>query len=186
MLLSFGLDAHEFLFTLVLGKHGYGDGPELEPVVQLRPALELSLFFDNRSLRKHYTELVLGRLSVIARVPERSSIRSNDNVLVEAAEQFGIRIVRCHLSEDPPNEYADGDVDWPRLLPFDRASDFSFISRVPCSRNPSGTLTPWRPGQVLTDEGPLLRVPGHWITGILNIREDPLGHHPSAVRDWTM
>jgi predicted nucleic acid-binding Zn ribbon protein len=185
LLLSFGLDAHEFLFALLMGRSGYGDDPELEPVLQLRPTLEWSSFFNNRSLRRHYTERVLNGLLVVARVPENSSIRLNNDVLVNAGDPFGISILRCHLSEASPYEYADLDVDWPRIRPFDRASDFSFRSRLLVFRTPSGMLAPWTPGQVVIGERAVLQVPAHWITGILDRHADPLGDHPTAVRAWT-
>ena len=44
-------------------------------------------------------------------------------------------------------------------------------------------LTPWAPGaKALHEDGPLLDVPAHWITGVLDLHEDSLGERPTPVR----
>ena len=188
LLLSFGFDAVDFFFQLVMGRHSYGDEPDLEPIVDIQPALERGYFSDKRSLRKYYTERVLGSLPVVARIPDGGSIRrESGDVLVGTGEPFGFEIVRCHLSENPVYETADLVTDWARLKPFDRATEFSFRSRLLVARTGAGQLTPWTPGmKVLHDDGPLMDVPAHWITDILNLHEDPLGERPTLVRSWTV
>lgn len=188
LLLSFGFDAVEFFFELVTGRHGYGREPDLEPIVDIQPPIERGYFSDKRSMRKHYTERVLGRLPVVACVPDGGSIRrEKGDVLVSAGEFFGAQIVRCHLSEDPAYETTHLDVEWPRLKPFDRASEFSFRSRLLVARTEAGQLTPWTPGmRRCHDEGPMLDLPAHWITATLDMYEDPLGERPTPVRSWTV
>lgn len=188
LLLSFGFDAVEFFFELVTGRHGYGREPDLEPIVNIQPPIERGYFSDKRSMRKHYTERVLGRLPVVASVPDGGRIRrENGDVLVSGGELFGVQIVHCHLSENPAYETTHLDVEWPRLMPFDRATEFSFRSRLLVARTDAGQLTPWAPGKrTCHDEGPLLDLPAHWITGILDMHEDPLAERPTPVRSWAV
>jgi hypothetical protein len=87
----------------------------------------------------------------------------------------------------PAYETTHLDVEWPRLNPFDRATEFSFRSQLLVARTDAGQLTPWAPGmRRCHDEGPLLDVPAHWITGILDMHEDPLAERPTPVRSWTV
>jgi len=188
LLLSFGFDAVEFFFELVTGRHGYGSEPDLEPIIDIQPPIERGYFSDKRSMRKRYTERVLGRLPVVACIPLGGSIRrENGDVLISGGELFGVQIVRCHLSENPAYETTRLDVEWPRLKPFDRATEFSFRSRLLVARTDAGQLTPWAPGmRTCHDEGPLLDLPAHWITGILDMYDDPLAKRPTPVRSWTV
>jgi hypothetical protein len=186
LLLSFGLDAVEFFFQLVMGRRSYGEGPDLEPLVDIHPELERGFFSDSRSMRKYYTERVLGRLPVVAHVPERACIRrDNGEPLIPEGQPFGLEIVRCHLSENPLYEATRLVTEWPRLRPFDRATEFSFRSRLLLARTGANQVTAWMPTmQVLHEDGPLIDVPAHWITGILNLHDDPEGEHPTPVRTW--
>src|SRR5262245_31710409 len=72
---------------------------------------------DDRTLRKEYTQNVLGGLPVLARVPAVGSVKNGDNVEVIPADGlFGIQILRCHQSQDPPRAHVDIDDDVARHL----------------------------------------------------------------------
>ena len=188
--LSYGLDAADFLDDLATGRHGDGEEPDLEPIVRIQPPIGQGSIFSSGSyteLRRSYTERVLSTCRVTGRVPDGSSIRRRDkSVLVAPGEPFAIRIVRCHLSQDPQYECEALEADWPQLRPFDRAARFSFRAELLPVRTPAGGLAPWTPGQSPLEpyDGPLLRVPGHWITGVFDFFADPLGQKTTPARQW--
>ncbi|MBL9100171.1 MAG: hypothetical protein JNL82_04380 [Myxococcales bacterium] len=171
----YALDVAELIHAHAFGLYKYTDQRDAWKITPLLPSgliKELdgrSHFSDGPSFKRDMTSAISGILAVV-KVPPRGRCVGhppNNEVLLDAGDEFIIEIVRCHLSSS--------FYDWTAMTAIDDDEPEFSLSRqfeIPCELR----------GRHLGGDGPFelrdkpyhslqLKIPGRWLTHVLTHKE---------------